>query len=232
MPLRSQGEKVHTYRHCLAKKVVSFSLLAMLFLLGACSSAYYNTMEKFGVHKRDIVVERVTKARDAQTGAKEQFKTALEQFSEVVEVQGGDLEKKYNSLNREYEKSKAEAELVHERIQSVENVSEALFQEWQKELGEYSSATLRRDSEQKLKETRYQYEPLIAAMKRAEDKIDPVLSVFHDQVLYLKHNLNAQAIASLQGERIHLEKNVAQLVKEMEESIREADQFISHLNQN
>ena len=66
-------------------------------------------------------------------------------------------------------------------------------------------------------------------MKRAESKIQPVLSVFNDQVLYLKHNLNAQAIAALQGELVSLEENVDRLVREMEASIREADQFISKL---
>ena len=55
------------------------------------------------------------------------------------------------------------------------------------------------------------------------------LTVFHDQVLYLKHNLNAQAIAALQGELVNLEENIDRLVREMEASIREADQFISKL---
>ena len=66
-------------------------------------------------------------------------------------------------------------------------------------------------------------------MKRAESKIQPVLSVFNDQVLYLKHNLNAQAIAALQGELVGLEENVDRLVREMEASIRGADQFVSKL---
>ena len=63
-------------------------------------------------------------------------------------------------------------------------------------------------------------------MKRAERKIDPVLSAFQDQVLYLKHNLNAQAIASLQSELASIEIDVARLIKEMEASIKEADSFI------
>ena len=121
---------------------------------------------------------------------------------------------------------------MHRRIDSVESVSEALFDEWKQELKEYSSDALRRDSERKLQATRRQYEQLITAMKRAESKIQPVLTVFHDQVLYLKHNLNAQAVASLQGEMLSLERNVGQLVREMEESIREADSFIRNLQQS
>ena len=64
-------------------------------------------------------------------------------------------------------------------------------------------------------------------MKRAERKIDPVLNAFRDQVLYLKHNLNAQAIASLQSELVSIESDVARLIKEMDASIREANEFIA-----
>ena len=65
------------------------------------------------------------------------------------------------------------------------------------------------------------------AMRRAEQKMAPVLTAFKDQVLYLKHNLNAQAIASLQSELSSIESDVVQLIREMEASIREADTFIS-----
>ena len=212
--------------------LVALCVLVPAFVLTGCSSAYYNTMEKFGVHKRDIMVDRVKEARDAQTEAKEQFKSALEQFTEVVQVKGGNLEAQYKKLNSEYERSKAKADQVHQRIDAVESVSEALFREWKAELREYANTSLRQDSERKLETTRRQYEQLITAMKRAESKIQPVLTVFHDQVLYLKHNLNAQAIASLQGEMLSLERTVDQLIREMEESIREADIFITRLQQS
>lgn len=202
-----------------------------LSILGGCSSAYYGTMEKFGVHKRDIMVDRVADARDAQVEAKEQFQSALEQFSSVVQVQGSDLARQYQVLNDEYEKSRDRADAVRSRIESVESVSEALFAEWENELDQYSSKALRRDSANKLRQTRKQYEGLIEAMWKAEGKIQPVLTVFHDQVLYLKHNLNAQAIAALQGELVTLERDVAGLIAEMESAIREADSFILRIQQ-
>jgi hypothetical protein len=228
-----QPTDVSTHRYI---QIAPFALIvcaavSLLFLSG-CSRAYYSTMEKFGVHKRDIMVNRVKEARDAQTEAKEQFKSALEQFTEIVQVRGGNLEQQYKKLNTEYTRSKDRADQVHQRIDAVESVSEALFKEWKAELQQYSSTSLRQDSERKLESTRRQYEQLITAMKRAESKIQPVLTVFHDQVLYLKHNLNAQAIASLQDERLSLERNVDQLIREMEDSIREADLFISRLQQN
>lgn len=208
------------------------AILAAVIFLAGCQTAYYKTMEQFGVHKRDIMVDRVEKARDSQEEAKEQFKSALEQFSSVLSFKGGSLEEKYNKLNDEYEASEEKASAVTDRIKAVEDVSEALFAEWETELEQYSSQDLRRNSEKKLRQTRKQYEQLIGAMKRAEKKIAPVLSAFRDQVLFLKHNLNAQAIASLQSELVSVEEDVASLIKEMEASIAEADVFIKSISKN
>lgn len=198
----------------------------VLLLTGGCQKVYYDTMEKFGVHKRDIMVDRVEAARDSQEEAKEQFQSALEQFSAVLNFKGGKLEDKYKTLQAEYDKSEAKANEVKDRIDAVEDVSEALFDEWEDELDQYTNMTLRRDSERKLAQTRRQYDGLIKAMRKAEAKIDPVLRALNDQVLYLKHNLNAQAIASLQSELVAVESDIADLIQEMEKSIGEANSFI------
>jgi hypothetical protein len=202
-------------------------MIAVLIILVGCSTAYYGTMEKLGYHKRDIMVSRVESARDAQEEAKEQFKSALEQFSSVLKVDGGDLEVKYAQLKAAYDKSAARAEAVQERIEEVEDVSVALFDEWQTELDQYTSDSLRRSSARKLRQTKQQYAQLIGAMKRAEKKMAPVLRAFNDQVLFLKHNLNARAIASLQTELASVEAEVNSLIRDMEASIKEADTFIN-----
>jgi chromosome segregation ATPase len=202
------------------------SIVTVSLLLTGCSSAYYGTMEKLGYPKRDLMVSRVESARDAQQEAKEEFRSALEKFSSVLQVDGGELEDKYDQLKTAYDKSNARAESVRDRIEAVEDVSEALFEEWQSELDQYTSDSLRRSSARKLKQTRRQYAQLISAMKRAEKKMEPVLLAFHDQVLFLKHNLDARAIASLQTELVSVEAEVNALIRDMEASIKEADAFI------
>lgn len=207
-----------------------FLLIAVALAAAGCQSAYYQAMEKVGVHKRDLLVSRVEKARNSQQEAKEQFKSALERFSEVLKFDGGELQQKYDKLKAEFEESESKSEEVRERIESVENVAEALFDEWKAELKQYSNDSMRRTSKRKLNETRGQYQQLISAMKRAERKIKPVLDAFRDQVLFLKHNLNAQAISSLKSELVSVESNVASLIREMEASINEADKFIQAIN--
>lgn len=203
-------------------------LLPLVMLVG-CSSAYYGAMEKLGVHKRDILVDRVEEARDSQMETKEQFSSALEQFKSVLAFDGGELEQKYDELKAVLEESEERAEEVRDRIAAVEDVADALFNEWEEELPQYSSASMRRSSEAQLKQTRNKYYKLIGAMKRAEAKIDPVLNPLRDQVLFLKHNLNARAISSLQVELDNIETDVSRLIREMDLSIKEADQFIGTL---
>lgn len=203
----------------------------IILTLAGCQSAYYKTMETFGVHKRDILVDNVKEARDAQNEAKEQFASALEEFSSVVNFQGGELEKKYKTLNAEYERCKSKSDAVSGRIDDVKRVAKALFAEWEKELDKYKSESLRSASQAKLVSTQQQYDKLVAAMEKAESKIQPVLDAFGDQVLFLKHNLNAQAVASLQGELTTIEGEVGTLIREMEKSINEADVFIQQMTQ-
>lgn len=203
----------------------------LMLLLCSCSSMYYNTMEKVGIHKRDILADRVKEARDAQDETKKQFVSALEQFKTVVNFQGGDLERQYDRLNGTLKKSEAGAKTVRDRIAAVEDVSDALFREWKGEIRQYSSDSLRQASQKKYNATREKYGDLIDAMRRAESKLEPALAPLRDQVLFMKHNLNAKAIAGLSSEVQDVQSNVDRLVKEMEAAISEADQFIEALKE-
>lgn len=213
------------------KYAIRLSVAILAVFLTACSTVYYNGLEKIGIPKRDVLVYRVEKARDTQEETREQFKSALEQFSAATNFKGGDLEVVYKKLNQEYEASVDKAKEVRSRIEDIESVSTALFAEWEQEITRYSNLELKRSSQEKLNTTRRYYKQLVAAMKNAESRIQPVLTVFNDQVMYLKHNLNARAITSLRGELKTLQSNVSTLVAAMEQSIGEANAFIRNMEE-
>ena len=206
------------------KKLVVFFVLV---LLCGCNKAYYGAMEKVGIHKRDIMVDRVEDARDSQTAAQQQFTSALEQFDSVVNLKETDLKKAYDTISKEYEECTAAAEKVSSRIDKVEAVSEDLFDEWKKEIKQYSSKDLAAASKKQLTATRELYQEMIGHMHEAEKSMEPVLIIFHDNVLFLKHNLNAQAIGSLQNEFTSLETEIDKLVARMGEAIDASNEFIA-----
>lgn len=215
-----------------SKKILSVcSVLFLVALLTACSNTYYGAMESMGIHKRDILVDRVEDGRDAQAAAQKQFQSALEQFDSVVKLEETDLKKAYDKLNNEYEKSKGAADDVSSRIVKIESVADALFKEWKAELKEYENDNLRRSSEEQLKLTRARYKEMLASMKKAEDSMAPVLRIFHDNVLFLKHNLNAQAIGSLQSEFANLEGQIGELIQSMNAAIASSNEFIAGIEQ-
>ncbi|TXL15206.1 hypothetical protein BMR05_04160 [Methylococcaceae bacterium HT4] len=187
---------------------------------------YYRTKESFGQHKRDLVVVRVEEASDSLQETKIQFLDALERFKSVVNVDSGSLEDKYRLLKQQYDFCTMRSEIVANKIQAIEDVSDALFKEWESELKEYTNRSLRAQSRQQLKLSKQHYMRLIKAMLKAEQKIQPVLGAFRDQVLFLKHNLNANAIAALQQEFSEICFDISQLIQAMEKSISEANHFV------
>ncbi|NNU16438.1 DUF2959 domain-containing protein [Parvularcula sp. ZS-1/3] len=205
----------------------AIALLLGSVVVSGCASTYYQALENVGIEKRDLLVRRVDNARDAQAGAQEEFKDALTQYRELVNFDGGDLAATYDRLSKQYAKLEGEANVVRSRIDSIENVGSALFREWRQELNDYSSADLRRRSEQQLRDTEARYEQVLSAMNAAADRMDPVMEVFEDQVLFLKHNLNARAIAGLDAELAQIETRVDALIREMDRAIAEAEAFIA-----
>ncbi len=200
--------------------------------VSGCSSTMIAVKDKLGYARRDQLSDKVQITRDSQEEAKKQFESALAEFIAVTGATDKDLEAKYNALKKEYDRAESRASTVRSRITETDRVASSLFAEWQTELGQYSDANLRASSESQMNDTKARYAQLIGAMRAASSKMDPVLGKFKDQVLFLKHNLNARAIASLQGNVASIQSDVSGLIKDMEASIAEANRFIEQMKQN
>ena len=206
------------------------TILALMLMLSGCQSAYYSAMEKVGVHKRDILIDRVEETKDSQQESQEEFQSALERLTTLINFDGGELQDAYNQLNDDYESSLAAANEVSSNINKVEDVADALFDEWSDELEQYKSASLKRQSSKKLAATQRQFSQLLSSMRSAESKMEPVLSSLQDNVLYLKHNLNAQAVAAIKGEFTNLKRDIQLLMNDMNKSIEDSNKFIEQMN--
>lgn len=194
-----------------------------------CQSVYYATMEKFGVEKRDLLKRAVVNARDEQKEAQVEFKDALTRMKEMYGAQGTALESKYGKLKSDLDSCNAQAGDVRKRIKDMEQVANDLFAEWEKEISQFSNPTFASESRRQLSDTRARYGQLSSALRNAEATMEPVLKSLSEHVLFLKHNLNAAAIASLKGEATQITTQIDNLLKQMNASISEADAFIKTL---
>lgn len=214
----------------LARNLALVSLLVGTGVLNTgCSSTGITIREKLGTPKREQLVDRVEETREAQEDAKTQFATTLEELQALTNFDGGELESAYKRLDSQLGRAQDRAERVRGKIEAVDRVARALFNEWEDELDEYATESLRNASARQLDETKQRFGDLLFAMRKAESKMDPVLAAFSDQVLFLKHNLNARAIASLDSTLGELEDEIAVLISDMEASIAEANAFIDEM---
>ncbi len=208
------------------KIAFAFTLALLLSACGTVQKAQYSALEKVGIHKRDILVDRIEKTSETQEETKKQFQSAYEELASLVDIDDGGLENKYKRMAKAVKASEDKATELDERIKSVNEVANALFDEWQEELQEYQSASLRRTSEANLSSTKKRYATIYKKMQDSQQRVDPVLKVLQDNTLYLKHNLNARAVNSLSSEVIVIEGKVARLIEQMEASINESKKFI------
>jgi hypothetical protein len=204
--------------------------VAPLIVLVGCTSSYYKAMKTFGKEKRDILVSRVKDSKKDQQQAKEQIKTTMESFQALTGFQGGSLEKNYKKLNGEYEKAADSAQKLHNRIDSIDQVSNDLFKEWQKEIDGMENKKLKAQSAVMLRQSRLSEAGYIKSMRQTEARMTPVITAFRDQVTFLKHNLNARAIGSLKGTSAQMSTDVDVLMVSLDASIAQADTLIASLN--
>jgi len=209
------------------------SILAIVlvgtFAATGCTSAYYATMQKLGKEKRDILVQRVKDSKKDQEDTKEKLQSTMESFQALTGFQGGSLEKSYKKLNSDYESAAGQVAKLHDRIQSIDKVSGDLFTEWQGEINQMRNAKLKARSAGMLKDSQTRQAVFMKAMRNTETRITPVMASFHDQVLFLKHNLNARAIGSLKGTSAQMDTDVTALMKSIDGSMAEADNLINSL---
>ncbi len=203
--------------------------LALVVSLAGCAAVYYSVWEKLGWEKRDLLRDDIEAVQQEQERVSEHFSSALEKIRAIYGMEDGSLEKQYDALRAQYEHSEERAQRLHDRIDAVEEVAGDLFAEWEEELAEISDVGLRSKSRSQFVETKKRYALIEKAMHRSEKSIEPVLGKLKDHVLYLKHNLNAQAIGSLEGEVKSIEQDVSQLINDLKASIAQSSEFIKQL---
>ena len=210
------------------KSRTCFLLVLLTGTVGTgCQTVYNTTLEKvFGYEKRELLKKSVAALQSEQRDAQNEFKDAMTRLKELYGFQGGQLESSYNKLKSSYDNCESETKAVQSRIGSMEGIASSMFAEWERELQQYSNPALAASSRQQLGETRTRYAQLSRTVRTSADAMKPVLAQLKDNVLFLKHNLNAAAIGSLKGEAANIQKQIEELLSRMSASIAESDAFI------
>lgn len=220
------------------KRVFIFMFLVQPFLFGcqnpvkkAVRNVEYSAYEMVGVQKRDLLKTRLVDVRDDQVKASEEFQDALQRLRSAYGSSGSDLEKQYDSLKSSYDRSQSRADDVHRSVDKVETVANDLFDEWKKEIGQLENENFKAKSRESLAATKTRFAGLLKSLKSDESKMKSILRKLNDHVLFMKHNLNAQALDTLKKESTRIQGEIDQLKKDMDKSIQASQKFIDQLEQ-
>lgn len=203
--------------------------ILLLVPLTSCTSVYYAAMHKIGKDKRDILVNRIAEAKTDEESTGRQLKTTLEAFQQLTGEEDSKLQHAYDRLNTEFEKAQGRANALDAKIDSIQQVGSDLFVEWRKEIAQIQDPALKSRSRVLLQTAQVKQADYLRGMRKTTARIKPVLQSFQDQVLFLKHNLNARAVGSLKQTSSQMNSQVADLIMSIEGSKTEADQLISTL---
>ena len=199
--------------------------LVLCAFLCSCQGLYFSTMERFGVDKRDILVERLETTNDALVVAGVRFDDAVAAYRSVFDAEEGRLEQQFENLSTAQRRCESASEDVNEAIASVQSVATLMFDDWKAETGEIMDADLRRASRDNYTKATARYERTLRAFRRFQARMDPVLTTFRDHVLFLKLNLHPHALGALQEQEEDIVADVKELGELIESAANETTEF-------
>jgi hypothetical protein len=123
----------------------------------------YWPLEKYNRH---TLVQPIKYANKKQQQTKHQLHTTMESFQALTGFQGGSLEKSYKRLNSDYESAASQAGKLHDKIQSIDQVSNDLFKEWQGEINAMDNGKLKSQDTVMLRNAKSRQASYMRAMRR------------------------------------------------------------------
>ena len=111
----------------------------------------------------------------------------------------------------------------------MENEAHRFFAKWMESLDEISSESLRERSQARLNETRVRYGEILAEGRGASAMFEPVMGGLRDQVIFLGHDLNPSAIASLKPDAEKLNAQAESLLSGIERTQSKISDYIASL---
>ncbi len=229
MTTHSTSNRRMNTRHPHITQLIPPLLFLVVTLLAGCATVYYATWEQLGKEKRDLLKDNVLAARLEQRETRQEFRDALTQLRSTYEVPSTRLQAVYEELKRHQKRLTRRYNDLEGRIAKLNTIATDLFSEWREEAESISNREFHRRSLEQLAEARARYRHMQTALAQTQNRCRPVLNQFNEYVLFLKHNLNAQALGALHGEAQEIIEGLGNLIEELNNSISETDAFIATL---
>jgi hypothetical protein len=201
--------------------------VAVLAVLALAATAGAQTDE--GVKQ----VERLVKASGDTVKAigetKVQLMKTMEVYNSLFADEATDRRKIYNQIQKEMENTDRRRARISEEAAKMNAEADTLFKGWADSTAAIENPDLRERSEERLNATRASYGEIGTVGQKAADLYAPFMKALQDQITYLGHDLNPEAVASLKPDAEKLNERSDKLIQSIDDTIATANKNIGAL---
>jgi hypothetical protein len=185
-----------------------------------------------GHERADEHIEKIERASEEMKDVRKHLNEAFEAYHKTLREGTDERRSSYKDLVKALERCEEETKELRKRHREMDEQAEEYFKKWKNSVKDIKNADLERRSEERLEATRRRYREVSMRWKTMGEDYEPVLAELRDQVVYLGHDLNEDAVLSLKEDAAELEELARALFRSMEGFGSTADEYIGGLESN
>jgi hypothetical protein len=162
--------------------------------------------------------------------AKLQLQKTMDAYNAVMAPEVKDRRDAYKQLQKEMANTDKRRADVSTRSTKMNAEADKLFKSWEESTARIQSPDLRKRSEDRLKKTQDRFAELRQTGQNASSQYESFMKTMQDQVVYLGHDLNPGAVASLKPDADKLNTRAQDLYAVIDKITTAANTNISKLN--
>lgn len=193
-------------------------------VLGACAS---NPQESAPAKVEELVtwVERMhvecELSRQAVAAAYARLRTLA-----AADFRNEDVVTAYARYVQAIDAAEQQAKAFGATVGPVKAAGVPVFTQWQQDVNQIESETLRQKSQMRLAVTRERYDAILTVAEPAQQEFTALVRSLRDIALFLGHDMNTQALMDIQDDARAIATATEALDRKLEQSLRAARSYV------
>ena len=163
-------------------------------------------------------------AEQSITDVLQHVKGMLDSYNVIVGGKSKNVQSDYKKLANALSGTDKKIQSANKGLDSLSKQANKFFVQWEKELPEYSSDSMREKSSARLAAAKEKSRNLAATLGEASKAFEPLMKNLNDQIMFLGRDLSPEAIADLQDEAAQLNKQAESVTASVKDLLTKADQ--------
>jgi hypothetical protein len=182
-----------------------------------------------GVKQVEQLIKKANAGVESINDTKLQLQKTMEAYNAVLAPDVKDRRDAYKKLQKEVATTEKKRAMVSTRNGEMNVEAGRLFKNWEGSTAAIQDPELRQRSQQRLGQAKARYSEIETNGQGAARLYTPFMKALQDQVTYLGHDLNPEAVATLKPEADKLNAQAKELYSAIDKTTAAANNNISQL---